>query len=178
MSVRRKKLRGDWGTNNCIGSSKLPSPDVSFTMSEGWGLSNRELELGASSPRPKPAADGYRKPTSPTARRQRDLPDPVRERPSFMKRRARQLLHQAARLADASTLGDGVALGGSGSGNRSSGDDGGSHTPDPGILPSATSWRCASRSHGGPWQRWSLRSAIFLLIDVGRHPARDPRTRG
>ena len=29
-------------------------------MSEGWGLSSRELEPGASSPRPKPAADGYR----------------------------------------------------------------------------------------------------------------------
>ena len=38
--------------------------------------------------------------------RLRDLPDPVRERPSFMKRRARRLLHKAARLADASTLGD------------------------------------------------------------------------
>ena len=36
--------------------------------------------------------------------RLRDLPDPVRERPSYMKRRARQLLYQAARLADASTL--------------------------------------------------------------------------
>ena len=54
MSVRRKKVRGDWDTNNCLGSSKLPSPDVSFTMSEGRGLSNRELEPGASSPRPRP----------------------------------------------------------------------------------------------------------------------------
>ena len=32
------------------------------------------------------------------------MPEPVRERPSFKKSRARQLLHQAARLADASTL--------------------------------------------------------------------------
>ena len=62
MSVRRKKVRGDWDTNNCLGSSKLPSSDGSSTMSEGWGLSSRELEPGASSPRPKPAADGYRKP--------------------------------------------------------------------------------------------------------------------
>ena len=37
--------------------------------------------------------------------RLRDLPDPVRERPSFMKRRARLLRQQAACLADASTLG-------------------------------------------------------------------------
>ena len=38
--------------------------------------------------------------------RPRDLPDPVWERPRFMKMKARQLLHQAARLAaDASTLG-------------------------------------------------------------------------
>ena len=42
------------------------------------------------------------------APRTRDLPDPIHERPSYMslKRRARQLLQQAARLADASTLGD------------------------------------------------------------------------
>ena len=39
--------------------------------------------------------------------RPRDLPDPVQERPSFMKQRARLLLRRAARLADASTLGDG-----------------------------------------------------------------------
>ena len=39
--------------------------------------------------------------------RTRDLPDPIHERPSTMKRHARKLLHEAARLADASTLGDG-----------------------------------------------------------------------
>ena len=39
--------------------------------------------------------------------RPRDLPDPIHERPSTMKRHARKLLHEAARLADASTLGDG-----------------------------------------------------------------------
>ena len=33
------------------------------------------------------------------------MPDPDCERPSYMKRRARQLLFEAARLADASTLG-------------------------------------------------------------------------
>ena len=33
------------------------------------------------------------------------MPDPVAERPSALKRRARQLLHEAARLAYASTLG-------------------------------------------------------------------------
>ena len=38
--------------------------------------------------------------------RPRDLPDPVDERPSTMKRRARRLLHQAAKMAYASTLGD------------------------------------------------------------------------
>ena len=38
--------------------------------------------------------------------RLRDLPDTVHDRPSFKKRRARLLLHQAVRLADASTLGD------------------------------------------------------------------------
>ena len=37
--------------------------------------------------------------------RARDMPDPVAERPSALKRRARQLLHEAARLAYASTLG-------------------------------------------------------------------------
>lgn len=35
------------------------------------------------------------------------MPDPDCERPSYMKRRARQLLFEAARLADASTLGEG-----------------------------------------------------------------------
>ena len=35
------------------------------------------------------------------------MPEPARERPSFKKSRARQLLHQAARLADASTLSEG-----------------------------------------------------------------------
>ena len=35
------------------------------------------------------------------------MPDPDCERPSYMKRRARQLLFKAARLADASTLGEG-----------------------------------------------------------------------
>ena len=39
--------------------------------------------------------------------RQRDLPDPVNERPSFMRQRARWLLRQSARLAEASTLADG-----------------------------------------------------------------------
>ena len=39
--------------------------------------------------------------------RQTDLPDPVNERPSFMRQRARWLLRQAARLAEASTLADG-----------------------------------------------------------------------
>ena len=34
------------------------------------------------------------------------MPDPVCERPSYMKRRARQLLFEAARLADTSTLGE------------------------------------------------------------------------
>ena len=34
------------------------------------------------------------------------MPDPDCERPSYMKRRARQLLFEAARLADASTLGE------------------------------------------------------------------------
>ena len=38
--------------------------------------------------------------------RLRDLPAPVHERPSFMKKRARRLLRQAARLADASVLGE------------------------------------------------------------------------
>ena len=35
------------------------------------------------------------------------MPEPVHERPSYKKKRARQLLHEAARLADASTLDDG-----------------------------------------------------------------------
>ena len=35
------------------------------------------------------------------------MPDPDCERPSYMKKRARQLLFEAARLADASTLGEG-----------------------------------------------------------------------
>jgi len=39
------------------------------------------------------------------APRLRDLPDPVSERPSFMKKRARQLLRKAAFLAVASTRG-------------------------------------------------------------------------
>ena len=39
--------------------------------------------------------------------RLRDLPDPVRERPSFLKQRATRLRRQAARLANASTLDDG-----------------------------------------------------------------------
>ena len=34
------------------------------------------------------------------------MPDPDCERPSYMKKRARQLLFKAARLADASTLGE------------------------------------------------------------------------
>ena len=34
------------------------------------------------------------------------MPEPVHERPSYKKKRARQLLHEAARLADASTLSD------------------------------------------------------------------------
>ena len=37
--------------------------------------------------------------------RTRGMPDPVAERPSALKRRARQLLHEAARLAYASTRG-------------------------------------------------------------------------
>ena len=39
--------------------------------------------------------------------RLRDMPDLVRDRPSYMKSRARLLLRQAAHLADASTLGEG-----------------------------------------------------------------------
>ena len=35
------------------------------------------------------------------------MPDPVCERPSYMKMRARQLLFKAARIADTSTLGEG-----------------------------------------------------------------------
>jgi len=42
--------------------------------------------------------------------RPRDMPEPVHERPNYMKRRARRLVHEAARLAEklqaeASTLG-------------------------------------------------------------------------
>jgi hypothetical protein len=38
----------------------------------------------------------------------RDMPEPVAERPRYMKRRARQMLRTAARLSNASPLGEGV----------------------------------------------------------------------
>ena len=38
----------------------------------------------------------------------RDMPEPVAERPRYMKRRAKQMLRTAARLSNASPLGEGV----------------------------------------------------------------------